>query len=466
MTALWTDTQAVAATGGTATAPFAATGISIDSRSLQPGDLFIALKAARDGHDFVAKAFESGAAAALVEHVPEGVTGPCLVVPDVMAALSALGAAGRARTRARVVGVTGSVGKTSTKEMLREMLGEFGPTHVSQGSFNNHWGVPITLARLPVDCAFAVVEIGMNRRGEIEPLARLARPDVALITTVAPAHLEALGSLEAIAEEKSDIFRGLEPDGIAVFPSDLSVSAILSKAAPDRRIPFGDGGDIRLTSIRQTDRALVAAALVDDMTYYIRLSDAGRHFAANALACLGVAKALGLDLAMAAQALGRWHPPAGRGLRERLLLDPATEASVTLIDDAFNANPTSMAAALEVLAATKPGPGGRRIAILGDMLELGPEEAALHAGLASHPALAQIDLVHCVGPRMAALHDALPPRKRGRKTDRAEALGAQAHALVHDGDVVLVKGSKGSYVSRVVDALRHLGHVSDETGDA
>lgn len=460
---LWTDAEAAAATGGRATAPFAATGISIDTRSLRPGDLFVALSAARDGHDFVADAFARGAAAALVSRIPEGASGPCLVVPDVLPALRALGAAGRARTTARVVAVTGSAGKTSTKEMLREMLAEFGTVHAAEASFNNHWGVPVTLARLPRDAGFAVVEIGMNHPGEIAPLARLARPHVALITTIAPAHLAAFGTLEGIAREKADIFLGLEPDGIAIWNADLDTSPILAAAAGPGGLSFGRQGDCaRFVALRPTDTALVVEAEVDGEHLFLRLADAGAHFAANALGCLAVARALGLDLALAAQGLSRWRPPAGRGMREEVLLDPADDARFTLIDDAFNANPASMEAALDVLAASRPGPGGRRIAILGDMLELGPDEIAMHRAIARHPAIATLACVHCVGPRMAALWEELPEHRRGKRVERAEDLGARAHALVRPGDVVLVKGSKGSLVSRVVDALRNLGHPEPE----
>ena len=467
MSALWTSADAEAATGGQATAPFVVENLSIDTRSLQPGDLFVALTAARDGHDFVAQAFAKGAGAALVSRVPEGVTGPCLVVPDVLIALTALGAAGRARSTAQVIGVTGSVGKTSTKEMLREMLSAFGQVHAAEASFNNHWGVPITLARLPQTADFAVVEIGMNHPGEIAPLARLTRPHVALITTVAPAHLEAFESIEGIAREKSDIFLGLEPGGTAIYNADIDTAPILAAAAGVGAITFGRTGMVRLVSLRKTPTALIVEAKAGGEALILRLADSGAHFAMNALGCLGVAQALGLDLALAAQALGRWRPPAGRGKREILILDPATEAGFTLIDDAFNANPASLAAALEVLDATAPGPGGRRIAILGDMLELGPDEQALHRAIAAHPAIARLQAVHCVGPRMAWLWQALPADKRGKQVATAEDLGARAHALVRPGDVVLVKGSKGSYVSRVVDALRHLGHAmpNDPTGE-
>ena len=467
MTALWTDTEAEAATGGTATAPFAARGVSIDTRSLQPGDLFVALNAARDGHDFVAQAFAKGAAAALVDHVPAGVSGPCLVVGDVLAALTALGAAGRARARGRVIAVTGSVGKTSTKEMLRDMLAEFGTVQAAEASFNNHWGVPVTLARLHAATDFAVIEIGMNHPGEIAPLAALAKPHVAMITTIAAAHLEAFDDLAAIADEKASLFGALEPGGKAVYNADLETTPILRMAAGNSALSFGEAGEIHLSSLRHAHQALIAEARIEDASYLIRLADSGAHFGMNALGCMAVAKALGLDLAMAAQALGRWRPPLGRGKRETLVLDPAQEASFTLIDDAFNANPASLAAALEVLAMTVPGPGGRRIAILGDMLELGPQEAALHREIASYPAIASIDLVHCVGPRMAHLFAALPAPKRGDCVPLADDLGARVHTLVQPGDVVLVKGSKGSYVSRVVDALRNLGHTltDDPSGE-
>ncbi len=468
---LWTAEDAARATGGQTTADWVANGISIDTRSLQPGDLFIALKAARDGHDFVAQALEKGAAAALVSHLPEGVAedAPLLIVPDVMDALTALGAAGRARAKARIVAVTGSVGKTSTKEMLREMLSDFGRTHAAEASFNNHWGVPITLARLEPDADFAVVEIGMNHPGEIEPLARLTRPHVAMITTIAPAHLEAFESIEGIAHEKASIFNGLEPKSHAVYPPDLPTSPILeaaAKAAHAICLPFGSGADhVQLHDMTQTEAALVLRAQIGQLRLAVRLSDAGAHFGMNALGCLAVADALGLDLVRAALALGRWKPPAGRGLRQKIVLDAVEELHFTLIDDAFNANPASLRAALDMLARLSPGQTqaerrGRRIAILGDMLELGPDERALHEAVADDPAMQAVDLVHCVGPRMAALHAKLPQRKRGRHVLVADDLASIAHNLVAPGDVVLVKGSKSSFVSRIVDGLRNLDMAS------
>ena len=469
---LWTASDAAAATGGRSTADWTATGVSIDTRSLAPGDLFVALKDVRDGHDFVAQALAGGAAAALVSRVPDGVAAdaPLLIVDDVLAALERLGAAGRARTRARVIGVTGSVGKTSTKEMLRAALAGQGRVHAAEKSFNNHWGVPLTLARMPVDADFAVIEIGMNHPGEIAPLARLARPHAAMITTVAAAHLEAFDSIEAIAREKAAIFEGLEPGGAAVINGDIATFGILRDAARRagarvRAFGAGPSNFDRVTDVRLSRETTVAQARLWRQKVMFKLGTPGRHFAVNAVGVLGVVKALDADVALAITGLAQWHPPEGRGTIEKLSMD-AVDAHmfVELIDDAINANPTSMKAALEVLAATEPRDGlgrvshGRRIAVLGDMLELGPDEREMHRALADLPEMAVLDLVHCVGPRMRALHQALPQDRRGQWAETAAELARRAHALVDAGDVVLVKGSKGSRVSLVVDAIRKLGH--------
>ncbi|MCE6951658.1 UDP-N-acetylmuramoyl-tripeptide--D-alanyl-D-alanine ligase [Cereibacter sphaeroides] len=476
MTPLWTSAEAEAATGGRATAAFAANGVSIDTRTLRPGDLFVALKDVRDGHDFVAQALEKGAAAALVSRVPEGVAAdaPLLVVPDVLAALEAMGRAARARTQARVVAVTGSVGKTSTKEMLRATLGGQGRVHAAEASYNNHWGVPLTLARMPADADFAVIEIGMNHPGEIAPLARLARPHVALITTVAPAHLEAFASLDAIAEEKAAIVEGLEPGGTAILPADLGVTPILTdraRQAGARMVLFGTSAaaDWRLSDVQITPEATIARATHAGTPLLFKVLTPGRHFAANALAVLACAEVLGLDPTIAACDLGLWSPPSGRGTRERILLDTVDEAFFELIDDAFNANPASMEASLDLLAAMAPTDGvgriagGRRIAVLGDMLELGETEISLHRAIANHPALSSIAVIHCVGPRMRALFEALPRRQRGEWVEHASDLVPRARLLVDAGDIVLVKGSKGIKVSLVVDALRKLGQSGPST---
>ena len=468
---LWTATDAAQATGGRVTRDWRATGVSIDTRTLAPGDLFVALKDVRDGHDFVAQALQKGAAAALVSRIPEGVPtdAPLLVVPDVLQALSALGAAARARTKARVVGITGSVGKTSTKEMLRAILSGQGRTHAAEASYNNHWGVPLTLARLPADADSAVIEIGMNHPGEIAPLARLARLDVAMVTTVAPAHLEAFDSVEGIAHEKASIFDGLLPGGVAIYNADIDWTAILrAKAAAvgARGLSFGaaEGADWRLIDARLHDDITVVRAMAHDRPILFKVATPGRHFVANALAALAAAEALGADPMLAAHDLGRWAPPQGRGQRERITLDLVDETFFDLIDDAFNANPASMSAALDVLIAARPTDGigrvggGRRIAILGDMLELGPTEATLHEAIARHPGLEAVHTIHCVGPRMRALHQALPRRQRGEWVETAPELAARARSIVDAGDILLVKGSKGSKVSLVVDALRKMGH--------
>ncbi|WP_394347401.1 UDP-N-acetylmuramoyl-tripeptide--D-alanyl-D-alanine ligase [Rhodobacter sp. SY28-1] len=474
--ALWTSYEGVAATGGWATRAWEADGVSIDSRTIAKGDLFVALKDVRDGHDFVAQALEKGAAAALVDRVPEGVApdAPLLIVPDVLRALSALGAAARARTRAKVVGVTGSVGKTSTKEMLRAILSGQGATHAAEASYNNHWGVPLTLARMPVETRFAVIEIGMNHPGEIAPLARLADLDVAMVTTVAPAHLEAFDSVEGIAREKASIFEGLRPGGVAVMNGDIATADILAAKAAEvgaRAVRFGTGPDAdwRLVEALPSETATVCRATRGGEPLLFKVSSPGRHFTLNALGALAVAEALGADPMIAAHDLGRWMPPAGRGQRERIVLDIVEETYVDMIDDAFNANPASMAAALDVLIAAKPTDGigrvggGRRIAVLGDMLELGPTEAALHAEIARHPGLAAVQVIHCVGPRMQALHAALPRRQRGEWVETAQELAPRVRTLVDAGDILLVKGSKGSKVSLVVDALRKMGQGTPPT---
>jgi UDP-N-acetylmuramoyl-tripeptide--D-alanyl-D-alanine ligase len=467
---LWTSDEAVAATGGWTTAAWAAGGVSIDTRSLLPGDLFVALKDVRDGHDFVAAALEKGAAAALVSRVPEGLSSgaPLLVVPDVLKALEDLGRAARARTGARVVGVTGSVGKTSTKEMLRVVLGGQGRVHAAEASYNNHWGVPLTLARMPREADFAVIEIGMNHPGEIAPLSRMARPDVVVITTVAPAHLEAFDSIEGIAHEKAAIMDGLSPGGVAVLNADIATHAILrakADAVQARAVTFGaaETADYRLTSVQIGNDSTVVRATRQGQPVLYKVMSPGRHFAANGLAVLAVADAFGLDPVISASDLGRWQPPAGRGVRERIVLDVVEETSFELIDDAFNANPASMAASLEVLIHATPQDGigskakGRRIAILGDMLELGPTEAALHAAIAETPGLAAVDIIHCVGPRMKGLHAVLPRAQRGEWVETAAELLPRARHLIDAGDIVLVKGSKGIKVSTMVDALRKLG---------
>ena len=450
---LWTAADAAAATGGRAQGDWEASGVSIDTRTIQRGDLFVALKDVRDGHDFVAQALDKGAAAALVTHIPEGVspTAPLLIVPDVLRALEALGRAGRRRMEGKIIAITGSVGKTSTKEMARIALRGQGRIHAAEASYNNHWGVPLTLARMPRHTDYAILEIGMNHPGEIAPLARLARPHVAMITTIAAAHLEAFDSLEGIAREKGAIFEGLEAVGTAIIPEDLPVTQILRDCADQVGaivVGFGAHGMAKLVQSKPEGDHLKCRARIAGETVDFTLQTTGTHFALNAVGVLAALAAAGAKVKEAGQRLGDWQPPKGRGAVEDL-------SGIRLIDDAFNANPTSLAAGLATLAALQ---GGRRIAILGDMLELGPDEVQMHRQMADDPAMASVDLVHSAGPLMRHLHDALPESKRGIWAATAAELAANVKELVAAGDIVLVKGSKSSKVSAVVDALRKSAH--------
>ena len=380
---LWTAADAAKATSGRATTDWVANGISIDTRTLQPGDLFVALKAARDGHDFVAQALANGAGAALVSHIPNDVPdgAPLLLVDDVQAALEALGQAARARTAARVVGVTGSVGKTSTKEMLVSILETQGKTHASVASYNNHWGVPLTLARMPRDTEFAVIEIGMNHPGEIAPLARQAQPHVALVTTVAAVHLEAFDSVAGIAREKAAIFQGLSEGGVAVINADIEHADILrgcARATGARVLEFGrTAQDYVLNDVTHQGDAVQAQASVGGTALVFSVASAGTHFAMNALGALAACAQMGVNLDRAVAGLRRWSPVTGRGAREFIALPG--DGRIELLDDSYNANPTSVEAALDVLANAQ---GQRKIAFLGDMKELGDQETEMHAGMA------------------------------------------------------------------------------------
>lgn len=466
---LWTSEAADVATGGVSSAPWSANGVSIDSRSLEAGDLFVALKDIRDGHEFVAAAFEAGAGAALVERRPDGVSEdkPLLVVPDVLKALEQLGAAARARTDAKIVGVTGSVGKTGVKEMLRACLSPSGATHAPEKSFNNHWGVPITLARMPAATKYAAIEMGMNHRDEIAPLSRLTRPDAAIITTIAPVHMAAFGSETDIAYAKSEILQGLKPGGAAILNRDIPHFARLRDVARTRGqrvISFGeaDDADVRLTSVRVVDRSTVVKAALHGRELMFKIGAPGRHLAMNALSALAAVDAIGADLGRATLALSTWTTPEGRGSRWRIALGE-DGGHVELIDESYNANPTSARAALEVLGAAPAIDGigritkGRRIAFLGDMLELGPEEHAMHAAIAEADELAEIDQIHSCGPLMRSLHDALPREKRGEWFENSAELAAHARRALDAGDVAMVKGSLGSKMAVVVEAIRNIG---------
>ncbi|MDI4235984.1 UDP-N-acetylmuramoylalanyl-D-glutamyl-2,6-diaminopimelate--D-alanyl-D-alanine ligase [Bradyrhizobium sp. Arg237L] len=461
-TLLWTSAAMVdamrAATQGRL--PSGVTGLSIDSRTLRPGEAYFAIKGdVHDGHSFVEAALKAGAALAVVESAQREkfpADAPLLIVDDVLAALVDLAHASRARLNARIIAVTGSVGKTSTKEALRHVLSAQGETHASVASFNNHWGVPLSLARCPASARFAVFEIGMNHAGEITPLVKLVRPHVAVITTVEPVHLEFFSGIEEIADAKAEIFLGLEPDGAVVLNRDNAQFGRLEARAKELGIPrvvsFGTDAqsDARLidVSLHATCSAVHANVLGCDVTYTISMP--GRHMAMNSLAVLAGAALIGADLARAALSLSQLEAPAGRGARR--ILEVGT-GEATLIDESYNANPASMAAALNVLGQAQLGPHGRRIAVLGDMLELGPTGPALHRGLAEAVNVNNIDLVYCCGPLMRNLWDALSTGRRGGYADNSASLETQAVAAIRPGDAVMVKGSLGSKMKRIVNAL-------------
>jgi UDP-N-acetylmuramoyl-tripeptide--D-alanyl-D-alanine ligase len=460
MSALWESTEAEMATLGQATKAFAATGMSIDTRTLKPGDLFVALKGdARDGHDFVSAALDAKAAAALVSRRPEGLSGEgaLLTVANTQRGLEDLARASRARSHAKIVAVTGSAGKTTTKEMLRLAFGALGKTHASVASYNNHWGVPLSLAAMPRETAYGILELGMNHFGEIRSLVALVRPHVALVTTIAPAHLEFFGSCEAIADAKSEIFESVVPGGAGLIPADSPyaqrLQARAKQAGVNRVLSFGAdaGSDARLLSANEAGEGFKVQADILGQRVDFRLGAPGYHLAQNAIgALLAVAAAEG-DVLNAAAALSEFRALKGRGARFTV---PVQGGSVEIIDESYNANPASMAAALDLLAGSRVEGEGRRIAVLGDMLEMGPEGEAHHAALARDIDRTNVTLVFACGPQMKALCDALPAERRGRYGATSAEIAPALVEKLRAGDVVLVKGSFGSKMSIVIDALK------------
>ncbi len=450
MKPLWTSAELREATGGTCDDALEVSGVSIDTRSVGPGELFVALRDVRDGHDFVGQAFAKGAAAMVDRDV--AAVGPLLRVADTLAGLTALGAAGRARSAARVIAVTGSVGKTTTKEMLKRACAALGPTHASAASHNNQWGVPLTLARMPRVTRWAAIEIGMNHRGEIAPLAALAQPHVAIVTTVGTAHIGNLGSAEAIADEKADIAAGLLPSGIAILPQDSPHFARMADAAAARGaqvVGFGEGpaATARLLAYRGTETGGEAELDLAGRHVVLSLGQPGRHMAMNALAALAAIQAAGGDAGLAAAALSGFGAGAGRGEMRRI---PTPDGgSALLLDESYNASDTAVRAALAVLGQQK---ARRRIAVLGDMLEMGEFGPALHEALASDAANAA-ELVYACGPLMGHLFAALPASRRGAHTQDAAGLAPLVASALRDGDAVLVKGSLGMRMAEIVRAI-------------
>ena len=453
MSVLWTSDEIAAATGGTASEPFEVTGVTFDSRELQPGDLFIAMPGAvHDGHKFVDGAFAAGAAGVIVS---QPVSGPHVLVEDTFAALQALGLAARERSRATIFGVTGSVGKTSTKEALFASLDRNRPgkVHRSVKSYNNHTGVPLSLARMPRDVEFAVLEMGMNNAGEIRALAAQVRPHVALITAIAPAHIENLGSEEAIADAKAEIFEGLEPEGIAIVPNDTPHRDRLVKAArrrADRIITFGSGdADVHAVHAvsAESGGSLISAALLgSELTFTI--SQRGAHWVSNALAVLAGVEAVGGDVARAGLALADLGGLKGRGERHRVEI---AGGEVLLIDESYNANPASMAATLKSLGEERDV--ARRIAILGPMRELGERGEALHADLATSVLSARVDRLILIGEEMRPLDEALGDRVPVDRVETVEEATETLRRIVRPGDAVLVKASNSVGLAKLVESM-------------
>lgn len=461
MNALWSFSELSSALG---VAPegdgVVVTGVSIDTRTLQAGDLFVALKDQRDGHEFVSAAFKVGAAAALVsrDYVRQVGDGALFRVTDPLDGLVALGLAARKRlsTDARVVGVTGSVGKTGTKEMLRACLSRLGATHASEKSYNNHWGVPLTLARMPADTQFAVLEIGMNHAGEIRPLTKMVRPHAAIITTVEAVHLEYFPSVAAIADAKGEIFEGLPQAGAAIIKYDNPFAGRLkaiAEAFGAKPVMFGfdSNADACGSDFRMSDDGSDMTVSIAGLSIPVHLAMPGRHIAENALAVAAAVAAIGAELPTALAALADFVPPSGRGARSTLYVG---DGEVLLIDESYNANPASMRAALATLGAVPRQKYMRRIAVLGDMLELGSEAPALHSGLKSAVDAADVDLVFACGPHMKGLYDALPAAKKGGYSLTSPPLEIALADRLRAGDVVMVKASNGTRLGAVVAALK------------
>lgn len=464
---LWTTEDMLAAMEGRALGgvPHGVTGLSIDTRSIMPGEAYLAIKGdVHDGHAFVANAYGAGAGVSVVaedwlDHLV-GETGPLIVVDDVLHALECLAVAARARTDARVVAVTGSVGKTTTKEALRTALAACGSVHAAVASFNNHWGVPLTLARMPQATDYAVIEIGMNHPGEITPLVKFARPHVAIINNVAAVHLGAFESVDEIALAKSEIFAGLEPGGTAVLNADDERLPIMrfeaKKAGVENVVLFGEAenADVRLLKVKMREDCSCLTANVMGEEMVLRVGAPGRHIAQNALAVLAACQLMGADLAKAGLALGDMTAVKGRGQRHNLNLGGR---HVSLIDESYNANPTSMAAAMALLGQVEVTGRGRRIAVLGDMLELGPTSRDLHAGLLDAAKAASVERLWLAGPDMTALAQRAEQEMGGRlAVGHADDLGEIITTIIadlRDGDVLMAKASLGMGFARLVDAM-------------
>jgi UDP-N-acetylmuramoyl-tripeptide--D-alanyl-D-alanine ligase len=460
---IWTAKEAVAATQGECQGDWNATGISIDTRTLQEGNLFVALTGEHgDGHAFVKAAFENGAVAAVVSQEIDGISpDKLLIVPDTLKAMQALGKAARGRCGAKVIGITGSVGKTGTKEMLATAFGVQGQTHASVKSYNNHWGVPLSLASMHAGTDYGVFEMGMNHPGEIIPLTKMVKPDIAIITTIAPVHIEHFDNgIEGIVDAKAEIFEGVVEGGVAILNRDSDHFDTLKEKAESKKLQvysFGEHeeADARMLNCLEAANGTRTKALIDGEEVQYNLQIAGRHIACNALAVLLAVKLMEGDIHKAASAIARQEAIIGRGKRE-LIEIYEKENPITLIDESYNASPLAMSAAFKVLALIDPGRGGRRIAVLGDMLELGADSGKMHADLALPLKAANVDLVYTCGKHMKKLYEQLPANQRGEHKETSKELAQIVPEVLIPGDVVMVKGSLGSKMGLVVEAMRAL----------
>ncbi|MCC3306652.1 UDP-N-acetylmuramoylalanyl-D-glutamyl-2,6-diaminopimelate--D-alanyl-D-alanine ligase [Sneathiella sp. HT1-7] len=459
-TPLWKGAAIIAAVGGKADREdWVATGVSIDSRSLEKDDLFVAIVGpVHDGHDFARVAFENGASALLLSRRPEDLPADAnvILVDDTLKALEDLGCAARARTNAQVVAVTGSVGKTGSKESLLHMLSRQGKTHASIGSFNNHWGVPLSLSRMPEDTKFAIFELGMNHPGELGPLSKMVRPHVALITTIEAVHLEFFSDVEAIARAKAEIFEGLTSSGSVILNGDNSYGGLLKSIAANngitRILTFGEKSeaDIRLTDFTLYPDHSDVAVKISSHEVFFRLGVPGRHWISNILGVLGAVSELGADIEKAAEALGDLQSPKGRGARHMI---PCIGGNYMVVDESYNASPASMRASLEVLQNLYPDGKGRRVAVLGDMLELGEKSADIHRSLKADVCAADVDLLFTCGPNMAQLAASMPSKIITHHEETSEKLIAPLLETIGAGDIVLIKGSLGSKMRIPLEAL-------------
>ena len=456
---LWSQSDLVKATAGDLIGDWrndGIAGVSIDSRSIKSDELFVAVKAKRDGHNFINDAIRLGAKGALVDHIPADISSktPLLLVPSVQEALENLGKYRRERSQAKLVAITGSVGKTSSKNMLKTILELQGKTHASPASFNNYLGVPLTLANLPIDATYAVVEIGMNKPGEIEPLARMTAADVVLITAIGKAHLEAFGDIAGIAHEKAQIVKGLNRKGIAVLNADTPGYEILKKQTIKNGSQFisfgGTDSNLRAKKMQKLNGRIKVQCQFNDRDLEFIVGSSGFHFAENSLGVLLCVDCLGADIEKASQDLAKWEPSSGRGSFEKILLP---SGNIFLIDDAFNANPSSMKSALQLLTQRTLN-CSRRVAFLGDMLELGENEVMLHEEIISWPELADVDIIHTLGPLMHYLHKKLPSNIKGCHYESKNELISDLENILQEGDKVLVKSSKSIGLSSIVDAIR------------